>query len=213
MKKRVIFSFIFNGELTCRIVNSKVARTTVAVWLGITVACGGISGCDNGEDIVTETETETEVVEVTDRYNGEGIYFKIGDTFYDGRVVEGVSTDEVLVRLADGSEMTINLDLIRGTLLADQPDVGTQVYLLMMVVRPDSDPDLFRGEFMAATIEAAYSNGMRKIMFHGCFDKNGKWHDLPGISFVHEDTKIQDGGYITLEQLQSLIFGKDGEKW
>ena len=211
MRKRTIFPFIFNGELTCRIVNSKLARTTVAVLLGITVACGGISGCDNGEDIVTETETE--VVEVTDRYNGEGIYFKIGDTFYDGRVVEGVSTDEVLVRLADGSEMTINLDLIRGTLLADQPDVGTYVFLLVMVVRPDSDPDLFWGQFMRATIEAAYSNGMRKIMFHGCFDKNEKWHDLSGISFVHEDTKWQDGGYLTRDQLARRIGGQDGEKW
>ena len=123
MKKRTILPFIFNGELTHRIANSRVARTTVAVLLGITVACGGITGCDNGEDIITETETEgvETTVQVIADYDGDSIYFELAGTTYEGRVVVGVSLNEVLVRLADGSEMTINVDHIAGTLIDDHP--------------------------------------------------------------------------------------------
>ena len=84
MKKRTIFSFIFNSKPTYTL-----ARTTVAGLLGITLVCGGISGCDNGEDIVTETETEVveATVPVIDRLDGESIYFELAGTIYEGRVV------------------------------------------------------------------------------------------------------------------------------
>ena len=200
MKKRVIFSFIFNGELTHRIANSKVARTTVAGLLGITVACVGISGCDTGEDIVTETETkaETEVVEVPDRYDGESIYFEQGGTTFEGLVVKGVSIHEVLVRLADGSEMTINVDRIAGTLIADHPDIGTTVKLLSKQ----------KGELrLTGRIVAVYTGGMRKIRILNIYFVDGRREvlDVPCILFVHEDTDFKDGGYLTREEFARRV--------
>ena len=157
---------------------------------------------------------------VIDRYNSASIYFKIGDTFYERRVVEGVSADEVLVRLADGSEMTINVDRIGGTLLADQPDIGSEVFLLPEKVIPDDLPDPeVDGKLdstLIATMEAVYSNGMRKLKLLGVWiDVGGRirFFDTPGIYFVHEDTKFQDGGYVTREELGRMIGGQDGEKW
>ncbi len=64
------------------------------------VVCSAMSGCETGEDLIEPTEEvievpETvEVVEVADRYDGESIYFKIGENFYEGDVVKGVSADE-----------------------------------------------------------------------------------------------------------------------
>ena len=120
MKKRTIFPFIFNGELT-----RKVARTTVAGLLGITGCLALFTGC--GDEMVEE---ESKTVQVTHRYDGESIYFKIGDTFYEGAVVEGVSEDQVRVLLDDDSERVININQIGGTLLADDPDIGVRVVVL-----------------------------------------------------------------------------------
>ena len=132
MKKRTIFLFIFNDELT-----RKLARTTVAGLLGFFLICGGISGCDNGEDIVTPTETE--VVETTgpviSDYDGDSIYFKQGGTIFEGHVLKGVSADEVRVLLDDRSEIVINVDRIRGTLLPDHPDLGTIVRAYVRFLR------------------------------------------------------------------------------
>ena len=205
MKKRTILPFIFNSELTHRIANSKVARTTVAVLLGITVACGGISGCDNGEDIVTETETEaeTEVVETTVQviadYDGESIYFELAGTTKEGRVVVGVSLNEVLVRLADGSEMTINVDRIEGILIADHPDIGTEI---VMLGDRDKGEETRIGE-----IEGVYTDGMRKIKLVSVqfIDNTAKKLDVPRIRFVHEDTKFEDGGYLTLDEFADWL--------
>ena len=51
-------------------------------------------------------------------------------TFNEGYVVEGVSANEVKVRLDDRSTLTISLDSVRGTRLADHSDVGVKVKLL-----------------------------------------------------------------------------------
>ena len=96
-------------------------------------------------------------MQVISDYDGDSIYFRQGATIYEGIVVEGVSLDEVLVRLADGSEMTINVDLIAGTLIPDHPDIGTRV---VMLSNRDKGEETRIGE-----IEGVYTDGMRKIKF------------------------------------------------
>ena len=187
---------------------SNLVRTALAGLLCITIVCIGV-GCGNG-DVVTPTETETETVqitevtetvetvEVTDRYVGDSIIFELFGTVHEGRVVEGVSEDEVRVRMADGSEEVITVNQIAGTVIADHPDLGTEV---VMLSEQEGERNL-RGR-----IVRGYDNGVRKIEFlavtlvDGTFEKL----DVPRIRFVHEDTDFGDGGYLTLEEFRRLI--------
>ncbi len=162
----------------------------IVLVLGITLVCGGISGCGNGDDIVTETEA----VEVVDRYDGASIYFTIGDIIYEGRVVEGVSANEVLVTLVDGSERVVNVDHIGGTLIADHPDLEAEVVLLA---------DEQKGERMfAAVIVGVYDDGVRKIEFYAVhFLEGGSERlDTRRIVFVSKETAFEDGGYLTVDE-------------
>ena len=88
--------FLTKGYLWCATLAHKLARTTMVGLLGLAFACGGLSGCGE-DDSVSESVTAEgeEVVEVTDRYVGESVYFVIDNTVYDGYVIEGVSADEV----------------------------------------------------------------------------------------------------------------------
>ena len=182
MKKRTIFPFIFNGKLTY-----KLARTTVVSLLGITLICSGISGCDNGEDIVTPTKTETAVeptVPVIDHLDGESIYFELAGTTYEGRVVKGVSVNEVEVRLTDGSDMVINVDRIGGTLVADHPDLNVKAILWSQN----------EGErILTGRVKGVYTDGMCKIeIFAVSFDdKPTERLDPPRIRFARR-TRNQD---------------------
>lgn len=135
-----------------------------------------------------------EKVQVVTRYDGDSIYFKRDGTFFEGRVVEGVSPDEVLVALADGGEKVIYVDHIGGTLIANHPDLGVRVKLL-------GDPD--KGETtLSCKIIAAYSDGMRKIevLRVNFRDGESEWPDVPPIRFVHVNTDFEDGGYLTLDE-------------
>ena len=130
-------------------------RMLFHVILLLTLTWGGFSGC-GGDEIVSPTETEVvEVTEVTDLYDGDIIYFKQAGIIYEGRVVKGVSATEVLVRLADSSEMVIGVAHIGGKRIADHPDLGTEV---LMLGDRDQGEKIIRGE-----IEGVYSDGMRKI--------------------------------------------------
>ena len=184
----------------------------IASVVCITLVSGGIGGCGGGDVVTppTETEvppTETEVVEPTvpvvevlDRYDGKSIIFVLGGTIHEGHVIEGISEDEVLVRLTDGSEMPIGVFRIRGTLIADHPDIGTEV-----VLQGDRDKgeDILMGE-----VSGVYDN-VRKIRIHSIFGLDGKKKklDLPRIRFVHEDTDFNDGGYVTLDEFGRIIGG------
>ena len=153
---------------------SKHSLCYVALMLGITLAYGSISGCGKADGPVTPTETEgvsteTVVVEPTVRVNenfdGESIYFELGGTTYEGRVVEGVSADEVRVSLADGNEKVINVDRIAGTLLDDAPDIGRWVVMWggeLGITFFGAGKQRARSE-MWGQIVSAYSDGMRKI--------------------------------------------------
>ncbi len=170
----------------------------VALVLGITFVCGGITGCGNGDGPVTPTETETgqvtETVQVVTRYDGDDIYFELDGTFYEGRVVEGTSADEVLVNVSDGSDMIINVNDIGGTVIADHPDLGIEVVLQG---NRDKGEKLLQGE-----ITRVYTDGERKIEIFaiGFLDGGGKKLDVSRIRFVHEDADYLDGGYLTLEE-------------
>ena len=187
-----------DGKLAPKLANSKLGRTAVAGLLGITIAC---SGCGNGDGLVTPTETEvvevteiTEVTEVTKVYDGDIIYFKQGGIIYEGRVVEGVSADEVLVSLADGSEMVIAVDRIAGKRIAAHPDLGVQVVML-------GDRD--QGEkLLVGRIAGVYTDGVRKIKFVTADFVDGRFEklDVPRIRLVHENKDFEDGGYLTLEE-------------
>ena len=185
---------------------SKHCLWCVAWVLCLTVACIGV-GCGNGDDIVTETETEqvtevTETEQVIARFDGEHIIFEQGGTIYEGRVVEGVSEDEVRVRLVDGSEKVVGVNDIAGTLIADHPDIGIEVVL-------DGDQD--KGEqLLTGKIVKGYSNGYRKIeIFKVQFlDGRVKVLEVSRIRFVHEDTSfLEDGGYMTLEEFEEFMIG------
>ena len=182
--------------LARNVANSKPAYMVAAGLLGITIACTGISGC-GGDEIVSPTGT-VEAVEVTDQYVGDNIYFKVGGTFYEGYVVEGVSADEVKVRLDDRSTMTISLDRVRGTLLADHSDVGVEVLLL---------GDRNKNEkTLTGIIVDVFDDGMRKIRIYVIqfTDDRPSKRGLSLIRFVDEDIEFKEGGYMTLEEYKEL---------
>ena len=204
MKKRDIYSLIFNGELL-----SKLRQAGMAGLLILGLICGGISGCgtEDGDkptspvDEPVVGQTEPDEVHITDLYVGDSIYFEEGGTIYEGLVIDGVSNDEILVRLTDGSEEVINHKRIAGTLIADHPDLEVRVVL-------SGDRD--QGEkTLTGDIIAVYDNGLRKIkIFNIDLIEGGReFLDPPRIRFVHEDTKYRDGGYLTLDEFDWLING------
>ena len=155
------------------------------------------SGCGNGDGLVTPTEVVEVTETVVDRYDGDSIYFEQAGTIHEGRVVKGVSATEVLVRLADSSEMVIGVDHIAGTLLADHPDLGTSV---IMLGDRDQGEKIIRGK-----IEGVYSDGMRKIELLTASLLDGTRVKLDGSRFVDEDTDFEEGGYLTREEFGRLI--------
>ena len=181
----------------------------IASVVCITLVSGGIGGCGGGDVVTppTETEvppTETEVVEPTvpvvevlDRYDGKSIIFVADGTIHEGHVIEGISEDVVLVRLADGSEVPIAVIRIKGTLIANHPDLGTEV---VMLSEQEGERRL-RGEIIQVY------DGVRKIEIFGITFDDGRveWLDVPRIRFVHKDTNLEDGGYLTLDEFAELL--------
>ena len=172
-------------------------RMLFHVILLLTLTWGGFSGC-GGDEIVSPTETEvvevTEVTEVTDLYDGDIIYFKQAGIIYEGRVVKGVSATEVLVRLADSSEMVIGVAHIGGKRIAAHPDLEVVVTIL-------GDRD--QGEkLLTGRIAGVYTDGMRKIKIINIEFMDGRREvlDVPRIRLVHKDTDFEDGGYLTLDE-------------
>ena len=194
-------------EAVSKFANSKLGRKVMAGILGAAIAC---SGCGTNPDIVNPTETETELVqtaevtetvetvEVTDLYDGDSIIFEQGGTIYDGLVLEGVSEDEVLVRLADGSEDVININLITGTFIADHPDIGIEVVLM---------GDRNKGEeLLYGKIGKVADNGVRKIELSKVQFLDGRREMLDDIRFVHKDADFfEDGGYMTNKEFVDFI--------
>ena len=183
---------------------SKHCLWCVAWVLCITIVCVGV-GCDTGDDVVTPTEPEVveptvPTVKVVDRYDGDSIIFDWQGTghFVEARVIEGVSEDEVLVRLVDNSKEVISVDQIVGTLIDDHPDLGTEVVMLS----EQEGEKIMRGH-----IVAVYDNGVRKIKIYvvDFGDGRSKRLEIPRIRLVHEDTHIGDGGYWTLEEFAAFI--------
>ena len=166
-------------------------RMLFHVILLLTLTWGGFSGC--GEDEIVGPTGTIETVEVTDQYVGDNIYFKVGGTFHSGYVIEGVSADEVKVRLDDGSTETISVDSVRGTRRADHPDVGVEVVML----GEKRNEKLLHGE-----IADVFDDGMRKIEIFAIKFLDGTFERLDShrILFVHKDTDFEDGGYLTLEE-------------
>ena len=172
-------------------------RMLFHVILLLTLTWGGFSGC-GGDEIVSPTGT-VEAEEVTDQYVGDNIYFKVGGTFNEGYVVEGVSADEVKVRLDDRSTLTISLDSVRGTRLADHSDVGVQVKLLG---NQDKKEKILSGE-----IVDVFDDGMRKIEIFAVkfMDGTSVELDVRRIRFVDEDIDFGDGGYLTRDEFARLF--------
>ena len=185
----------------------KLRQTGMAGLLILGLICGGISGCGTEDgDKPTSPVDEPDVVqtepdvEVTDLYDGDSIIFAMGGVVYEGRVVKGVSEDEVLVRLTDGSEEVISVDNIDGTLIADHPDLETVVVLL-------GDRD--QGEkTLHGKIGEVFNNGVRKIEISAItfVDNTIEKLDVRRIRFIHEDTEYLDGGYLTLDEFADRIF-------
>ena len=111
-----------------------------------------------------------------------------------GRVIEGVSANEVSVRLADDSVTVINVNHIGGRLLADHPDLETEVVLL---------GDAQKGERrFAAVVVDVYDNDVRKIEIYAVhFLEGGSERlDTRRIVFVSKDTAFENGGYLTVDE-------------
>lgn len=182
------------------VIESKLGRSVLAGIAGGIIICS-IPGCGNGTNPVTPTETETvqvtevtETVQVVTHYDGDSIYFELDGTIYEGHVVEGVSADEVLVSVSDGSDMIINVNDIGGTVIADHPDLGVKVKLL---------GDRNKGErTLDGKIVDVYDDGVRKIeIFNVNFMDGGReFLDVPRIRFVDEDKDFEGGGFLTLEE-------------
>ena len=171
-------------------------RMLFHVILLLTLTWGGFSGC-GGDDIVSPPGT-VEAEEVTDQYVGDNIYFKIGGTIHEGKVVEGVSADEVKVRLDDGSTQTISLDSVGGTRLADHPDVGVEVILLGVK---------HNEETLTGKIVNVFDDGMRKLKMTAVQFRDGTAGklDVPRIRLVHKDTDFKDGGYLTRDEYKEEL--------
>ncbi len=186
--------------LWCATLAHKLARTTVGGLLGLAFACWGLSSCGEDDSVTESVTAEGEaVVEVTDRYVGDSVYFKIGDTFHAGAVLEGVSADEVKVRLDDRSEKVVSIDRIRGTLLADHADIGVVVKLL---------GDRNKGEStLNGEIVGVYDDGMRKIEIFSIshLGGGGERLDVYRIRFAHRDTDYARGGYLTLDEFARFV--------
>ena len=132
------------------------------------------------------------------KYVGDNIYFKVGGTIYAGYVLEGVSADEVKVRLDDRSTLTISVDSVRGTRLADHSDVGVRVVLL----------GEGKGErTLLGRIVDVFDDGMRKIEISTVTFADGTIEtlDVPRILFVDEDTDFEEGGYLTRDEFKELL--------
>ena len=175
-------------------------RMLFHVILLLTLTWGGFSGC-GGDEIVSPTGT-VEAVEVTDQYVGDNIYFKVGGTFNEGYVVEGVSADEVKVRLDDRSTLTISVDSVRGARIAAHPDVGVRMVLLGKQGNE---------KILIGRIVDVFDDGMRKIKISTIefIDNTIEKLDVPRIRFVHKDTDFEDGGYLTREEFFRLVNGLD----
>jgi len=180
-------------------IESKFGRTMLALVGSGIIIC---SGCGNGDTVLNPTEPEAvqvaevveEPVQVITRYDGESVYFKLNEAFYEGSVVEGISADEVLVEVAGGFQKVINVDRIGGTLIADHPDLGVTVVIL-------GDPG--KGlEMLTGRITAAYSDDMRKIVIHHIqvMGRPGVNPDPQPIRFVSEHNDFEDGGYLTVAE-------------
>ena len=172
-------------------------RMLFHVILLLTLTWGGFSGC-GGDEIVSPTGT-VEAVEVTDQYVGDNIYFKIDGTFNEGYVLEGVSANEVKVRLDDRSTMTISLDSVRGTRIADHSDVGVEVKLL---------GDRNKNEkTLTGKIVDVFDDGMCKIQIHHIQFTDGRpsKRGLSLIRFVHKDTDFEEGGYLTRDGFRDWV--------
>ena len=191
---------------------SKYCLWCVAWVLCITIFCVGV-GCDTGDDVVTPTEPEgveptVPTVEVIDRYDGDSILFEENviirgervTIIYEALVIEGVSEDEVLVRLVDGSKQVLPVDRIAGTLIDNftHPDLGTLVKLLG---EQEGESTL------TGKIVGVYDNGVRKIeIFNVIFvEGGGERLDVPRIRLVHEDTDFEDGGYLTRDEFREWL--------
>ena len=172
-------------------------RMLFHVILLLTLTWGGFSGC-GGDEIVSPPGT-VEAVEVTDQYVGDNIYFKIDGTFNEGYVLEGVSANEVKVRLDDRSTMTISLDRVRGTRLADHSDVGVKVKLLGNQDKKE--------KILTGYIIDVFDDGMRKIEIFNIQFTDGRpsKRGLSLIRFVDEDIEFKNGGYLTLDEFFNLI--------
>lgn len=126
-----------------------------------------------------------------ERYNGDDIYFDIGGINYEGRVVEGVSDNQVRVLLEDGRDMVISIDHIGGTSIADHPDLEAEVVLL---------GDEQKGERMfAGIIVDVFTDKVRKIEIYAIHFLDGEVRRLntSPIRFVPKDAAFEDGGYLT----------------
>ena len=177
----------------------------IASVVCITLVSGGIGGCGGGDVVTPPTETEVveatetaEVVEVMDRYDGDDIIFVQFGIVHEARVIEGVSKDEVRVRLADGSEQVVHEDSIAGTLIDDHPDIGIEVVML---------GDLDKGERRLRGKVADVYGAVRKIEISTVILMEGGREvlDVPRIRYERKDTDFEEGGYLTLDEFAEWL--------
>ena len=188
------------------LINNKAGQAGIALLL-LGQVC--FSGCGKGENPVASTETNTEVmaetqvvettVQVISDYDGDNIYFKQGGAIFEGHVIEGISIDEVLVRLADGSEMVVDVNEIGGTLILDHPDVGTEV---VMLGDRDKGEKLLQGE-----VAKVFTDGNHKIEIFsiGFIGGGGERLDVPRIRYENKDTDFKKGGFLTLDEFAEWL--------
>ena len=163
-----------------------LARAMAIGGLGFTLICGGITGC--GED-----GSLTVTLAVTDLYTDEYVYFTLDGIIYQGYVVRGYSSSEILIKLSDSSsEMVVHTDWVNGVLITNHADLYANVML-------EGDPQ-YGEDWLEGEITAVYSDGYREITVYAIYYDDGSYTELgdPFTMFVHRNTHYSQGGYVFL---------------
>ena len=180
---------MFRNIFSSRTILAKLVCFVLMVGSSLLYAgCGGDESVSEMPEVVDDSTPE--VVEITNSYEGDDIYFEVDGIFYEGHVTAHVSADEIHVLLDDHSKMVISIEQMGASLIADHPDVGVEV-----VLQSDRDGEILQ----YGSILAGYGNGTRKIKIDKVELVDGEIADLdpPRILYVHEDAGFLEGGVAT----------------
>lgn len=175
-------SLINSGKRAIASTKNNIAQKIVAGGIAVTLACGGFSGCSSEDGSLS-------LVLVTDAYHGEYVYFVLDGLTYQGYVSGGVSATAIEVALDNGSSVIIDERLVDGVLIANHPDVGSEVFLY-----GEHGSNI---EFSYAIINKVFDDAVYELIINSEMDYDGNVITLaePYAILVSSRLKLKDGGF------------------